>query len=145
MWNAIESLLLLVALIQASGFNFFYEYPLQTFFGMTTATYSIARIVCFTHHTRAIKFSLHFRVAARRSYRWEPLYYCFSTAQQNWVATLLLLLRNSQIKSWGKAIHRTQNARNRKLTGLMNAWNEYDAITCMKELCCEKLEKAHEN
>jgi len=25
----------------------------------------------------------------------------------------------------------------------MSAWNEHDAIICMRELCCENIENAH--
>jgi len=32
-----------------------------------------------------------------------------------------------------------------ELNGLMSAWNEYDAVVCMREFSCEKIEKAHTN
>jgi len=34
-------------------------------------------------------------------------------------------------------MHRTQNAL--KQTGVMRAGSEYDTVTCMRELWCEKL------
>ena len=62
---------------------------------------------------------MHYRVAVRREFSrhggWKPLC-CSSIASAQFsknelLATLLLLARNSQIKSRGKAMHVTQNAR----------------------------------
>jgi len=74
------------------------------------------RMKRYTHHSRAINllYNIALRqvgVLATRRLGTTVLRYFFNIAQQNWAATLLLLPYNSQIKSWGKAMHRTWNAR----------------------------------
>ena len=72
------------------------------------------RMMHFTHHTQAVKFSVVHRVSARtgihvvQRLRSSVLrYYCFNIVQQKWVAMLLLLRCDSRIKSYGKRMDRT--------------------------------------
>jgi len=57
-----------------------------------------SRVMRFTHHIQAIKFSLVYGVVARigvlaaqRLRTFELWYCCFNIVQQKWVATLLLM------------------------------------------------------